>query len=246
MPARMTTPAARLCENRAVLGITDLPTYLLGLLLIILLPGPNSIYVLSVAARRGRRDGYRAAGGVFVGDAVLMLLAAGGVASLMRTTPMLFTVIKWAGALYLCWVAIGMLRGALTTWRSRRRSTDTGEALEEALSDAVVEATPPRGEPERPFRRALVVSLLNPKAILFFVSFFVQFVDPAYPYPVLSFLVLGAWVQLFSFTYLSVLIFAGDYLAATFRRRQRTKAALSAGVGAAFLGFAVKLAAAQA
>lgn len=235
-----------------MLGITDLPTYLLGLLLIILLPGPNSVYVLSVAARRGTRDGYRAASGVFVGDAVLMLLAAGGIASLLRTTPVLFNVVKWAGAIYLAWLAIGLLRGALATWRTRREaariddSGTTAEAVEEVLTEAVVEATPPRGEVENPFRRALVVSLLNPKAILFFVSFFVQFVDPAYPYPILSFLALGAWAQLFSFTYLSVLIFGGSYLAATFRRRQRTKAALSAGVGAAFLGFAVKLAATQA
>lgn len=234
-----------------MLGITDLPTYLVGLLLIILLPGPNSVYVLSVAARRGTRDGYRAALGVFTGDAVLMILAAGGIASLLRATPVLFTLVKWAGAIYLAWLAVGLLRGALGTWRTRQRAaraTDTGavEAVEEVLTEAVVEAAPPRGEVENPFRRALLVSLLNPKAILFFVSFFVQFVDPTYAYPVLSFLALGAWAQLFSLTYLSVLIFGGSYLAATFRRRQRTRAALSAGVGVAFLGFAVKLAATQA
>lgn len=230
-----------------VLGITDLPTYLLGLLLIVLLPGPNSLYVLSVAARRGTRDGYRAACGVFVGDATLMVLAAGGIASLMRTTPVLFSVIKWAGAAYLVYLAFGLIRGAVVGWRARQTTPQTdAELVEEALTDAVDEAAPPRGELERPFRRALVVSLLNPKAILFFVSFFVQFVDPAYAYPALSFLALGAWAQLFSFTYLSALIFGGSYLAATFRKRQRTKAALSAGVGAAFLGFAVKLAATSA
>ena len=227
-----------------MLGIVDLPTYLVGLLLIVLLPGPNSVYVLSVAARRGPRDGYRAACGVFLGDAVLMALAAGGIASLLKATPILFTAVKWAGALYLTWLAIGLLRGAFSTWRRRR--SPQAETVEEVLTDAVVDNTPPRGEVERPFRRALVVSLLNPKAILFFVSFFVQFVDPTYPYPALSFLALGAWAQLFSLTYLSVLIFGGSYLAATFRKRQRTKAALSAGVGAAFLGFAVKLAATQA
>ncbi|MGD8148692.1 leucine efflux protein LeuE [Ornithinimicrobium sp. Y1694] len=231
-----------------MLGIIDLPTYLLGLLLIVLLPGPNSVYVLSVAARRGTRDGYRAACGVFAGDAVLMTLAAGGIASLLRAEPMLFNLVKWAGAIYLTWLAIGLLRGA---WRTRRRAAQSEtaegvEAVEEVLNEAVVDAAPPRGAVEKPFRRAFVVSLLNPKAILFFVSFFVQFVDPTYAYPALSFLALGAWAQLFSFTYLSVLIFGGAYLAATFRRRQRTKAALSAGVGAAFLAFAVKLAATQA
>jgi len=97
------------------------------------------------------------------------------------------------------------------------------------------------GGAERPYRRALVASLLNPKAILFFISFFVQFVDPAYSYPALSFLVLGFWVQLFSVTYLSLLIFSGARLAAVFRRRRALQVGGSAAAGGAFLAFAVKL-----
>ncbi|MEX2973832.1 leucine efflux protein LeuE [Streptomyces sp. C184] len=219
-----------------MLGITDLSTYLVGLALIILLPGPNSLYVVSVAARRGPRVAYRAAAGVLCGDTVLMTLSAGGVASLLHTSPVLFAVVKFAGAGYLTWLAVGMLRGAWALWRGREaRRAEPGE-------------TPrtPKEAVERPYRRALVVSLLNPKAILFFISFFVQFVDPSYAHPVLSFLTLGAWAQLFSFTYLSVLIFSGTFLAATFRRRKRLTAGLSAGAGAAFLGFAAKLSLASA
>ncbi|MEU8780968.1 leucine efflux protein LeuE [Streptomyces sp. NPDC048637] len=220
-----------------MLGITDLSTYLVGLALIILLPGPNSLYVVSVAARRGPRVAYRAAAGVLCGDTVLMTLSAGGVASLLQTTPVLFTVVKFAGAGYLTWLAVGMLRGAWALWRGREaRRAGRGDGAAEAPKEAV----------ERPYRRALVVSLLNPKAILFFISFFVQFVDPSYAHPVLSFLTLGAWAQLFSFTYLSVLIFSGTFLAATFRRRKRLTAGLSAGAGAAFLGFAAKLSLASA
>ncbi|WP_096215446.1 leucine efflux protein LeuE [Streptomyces sp. 2323.1] len=219
-----------------MLGITDLSTYLVGLALIILLPGPNSLYVVSVAARRGPRVAYRAAAGVLCGDTVLMTLSAGGVASLLQTSPVLFAVVKFAGAGYLTWLAVGMLRGAWALWRGREaRRSEPGEA-----SQAPKEAV------ERPYRRALVVSLLNPKAILFFISFFVQFVDPSYAHPALSFLALGAWAQLFSFTYLSVLIFSGTFLAATFRRRKRLTAGLSAGAGAAFLGFAAKLSLASA
>ncbi|MFI1742723.1 leucine efflux protein LeuE [Streptomyces sioyaensis] len=219
-----------------MLGITDLSTYLVGLALIILLPGPNSLYVVSVAARRGPRVAYRAAAGVLCGDTVLMTLSAGGVASLLQTSPVLFAVVKFAGAGYLTWLAVGMLRGAWALWRGREaRRAEPGEA-----------SRAPKEAVERPYRRALVVSLLNPKAILFFISFFVQFVDPSYAHPVLSFLTLGAWAQLFSFTYLSVLIFSGTFLAATFRRRKRLTAGLSAGAGAAFLGFAAKLSLASA
>lgn len=228
-----------------MLGITDLPTYLIGLALVILLPGPNSLYVLSVAARRGVRSGYRAALGVFCGDAVLMTLSAAGVASLLRASPVTFSVVKFVGAGYLTWLAIGMLRGAWSIWR--RRSEVKAAPAAAGAEPASERAARASGRPaERPYRRALVASLLNPKAILFFVAFFVQFVDPAYPYPALSFLALGAWVQLFSLTYLSILIFTGARLAAAFRRRRKLQAGTSAAAGGAFLGFAVKLSLASA
>ncbi|MBP8534307.1 leucine efflux protein LeuE [Streptomyces sp. MK37H] len=225
-----------------MLGITDLSTYLAGLALIILLPGPNSLYVVSVAARRGPRTGYRAAAGVLCGDAVLMALSAGGVASLLHASPVLFAVVKFAGAGYLTWLAVGMLRGARALWRRRPGTAEAARNAAEARgADGAVDTAIGSAEGERPYRRALVISLLNPKAILFFISFFVQFVDPDYAHPALSFVALGAWAQLFSITYLSVLIFGGTYLAATFRRRRRLRAGLSAAAGTAFLGFAAKL-----
>lgn len=217
-----------------MLGITDLPTYLVGLVLIILLPGPNTLYVLSVAARRGHRPAYRAAAGVWTGDAVLMVLSAAGAASLLKADHVAFTVLKVVGAGYLGWLALTMLRGAWRTWRSRR------EAAVAAATGVPVEAL------ERPYRRALVVSLLNPKAILFFVAFFVQFVDPAYPRPWESFLFLGSLVTISSALYLSAIIFGGVRLAAMFRRRRGLSAAGTSAVATVFLGFAVKLSLAHA
>jgi leucine efflux protein len=122
-----------------------------------------------------------------------------------------------------------MIRGAWRSWRAG--------AAEKA--PAPVEHQP------RPFRKALTISLLNPKAILFFVSFFVQFVDPAYETPALSFLILGAVVQIFSFLYLTSLIFGGTFLAAQFRRRRRLSTGLTSCVGAVFVGFGAKLATAS-
>ncbi|MEU1182144.1 leucine efflux protein LeuE [Streptomyces sp. NPDC005820] len=211
-------------------GVVDLPTYLAGLVLIVLLPGPNSLYVLSVAARRGVRAGYTAAAGVWCGDTVLMTLSAAGVASLLQANGVLFGIVKYAGAGYLTWLAVGMLRAAWGMWGTRRERL----VAEGAEGAAVV-------PDERPFRRALVVSLFNPKAILFFVAFFVQFVDPGYAYPALSFVVLGAFAQAASFLYLSALIFSGTRLADAFRRRRRLAAGATSAAGALFLGFAVKL-----
>ncbi|MFD0040098.1 leucine efflux protein LeuE [Streptomyces anulatus] len=222
-----------------MLGVTDLPTYLAGLALIVLLPGPNSLYVLSVAARRGVRTGYTAAAGVWTGDTVLMTLSALGAASLLQTTPLLFAIVKYAGAAYLTWMAVGMLRAAVSLWRERhRRTAELAETVETADAAEASGATAPV---ERPYRRALVVSLINPKAILFLISFFVQFVDPGYAYPALSFLLLGTLLQLASFAYLSVLIFGGTRLAAAFRRRKRLSAGATSAAGVLFLGFAAKL-----
>jgi leucine efflux protein len=216
-----------------MLGITNIWTYLLGTVAIILLPGPNSMYVLSVAARRGIRAGYAGACGVFVGDAVLMTLSAAGVASLLRAEPALFMIVKYVGAGYLCWIGVGMLRVA---WRHWRRPIPVADEPTDRL---------PAAEERDPLRRALVVSLLNPKAILFFVSFFIQFVQPAYPHAWLSFLVLGVIAELVSAAYLTTLIFAGSYLAIQFRSRRALSTALTAGVAALFVGFAVKLATAS-
>src|SRR5262249_61820728 len=92
-----------------VLGITNIWTYVIGTVAIILLPGPNSMYVLSVAAGRGVRAGYAGALGVFLGDGVLMTLSAAGVASLLRAEPVVFLVVKTAVAGYLCWIGFGVV-----------------------------------------------------------------------------------------------------------------------------------------
>ncbi|MBB2910108.1 leucine efflux protein [Streptosporangium becharense] len=209
-------------------GITDIWTYVVGAFFIILLPGPNSLYVLSTAAQRGVGQGYRAALGVFLGDTVLMVLAAAGAASLLQSMPLLFGVVKYAGAAYLAWIGFQMLRGAWRSWRSPETRAEAEPA--------------PERDAGSPFRKALVISLMNPKAILFFISFFIQFVDPSYGAPALSFLILGAICQLFSVLYLSTLIFGGTFLAARFRDRRRTAATLRTGVGVLFIGFGAKLA----
>lgn len=214
-----------------MLGITDIWTYVLGTVAIVLLPGPNSLFVLTTAARRGVRSGYRAAAGVFLGDSVLMFLSAAGLASLLKAYPPLFLAIKYAGAVYLFYVGFQMIRGA---WR-RHRSPSPGPAGAGQAGAAAEAAV-------NPFRRAAVISLLNPKSILFFLSFFIQFVDPTYAYPALSFLVLGLTAQLASALYLTLLIFGGTFLAAQFRRRRRLATGAATAAGTLFLGFGLKLA----
>ncbi|MCC9308810.1 leucine efflux protein LeuE [Kitasatospora sp. RB6PN24] len=224
-------------------GVHHLATYVLGALVIILLPGPNSLYVLSVAARKGVRTGFRAAAGVFTGDLTLITLTSLGAASLLRTDPAVFAVVKFGGAGYLLWMGVGMLRSARGLWR--QRAGGVAAAAPAAAAPAAEAAAAATAEPvsgERPFRRALVISLLNPKAILFLLSFFTQFVDPSYGLPALSFTLLGAVLETFSVLYLTTLILVGTSLAAAFHRRKRLSATMTSSVAVLFAGFAAKLA----
>lgn len=214
-------------------GVTDIWSYALGTLGIILLPGPNSMFVLAVASARGVKVGYQAASGVFVGDAVLLLLTALGAATLLHTYPALFVVVKYAGAAYLTWLGLSLIRSTLH------------KGPRQVASDAARMPTQPATPAASPFQRALLISMLNPKAILFLLSFFVQFIDPAYPTPAVPFLILSAIVMLFSALYLSVLIVGGAHLAQAFRARRRLSAGLASGVGVLFVGFGVKLATAS-
>jgi leucine efflux protein len=227
-------------------GVTDLWTYAIGAFGIILLPGPNSLYVLSVATARGVRAGFQGAYGVFVGDTILLLCTALGAAGVLRTYPAMFMVVKYVGAAYLAWVGFNLLRGALAGLRTQSEALTavtmaSSGAADVASSSAATSAT----HLQRPFRRALVISLLNPKAILFLLSFFVQFIDTSYAHPEVPFLILSAILMTFSALYLSVLIVTGARLAQGFARRKKLSAGLSSLVGGLFVWFGAKLASAS-
>lgn len=205
------------------LGVLNPAMYLAGVIIIILMPGPNSLYVLSTATRRGVAPGYKAAAGVFLGDSVIMLLAALGVDSLIRLYPGAFMAVQYAGAVYLGWLGLKVLYAA---WKNRGGSTEDAHAACQ----------------EDPFKRALLLSLCNPKAIMFFVSFFVQFVDPSKGHPGLAFLVLASILQIVSMTYLSALIFGGVKIASVARKNVSLQRLGSALTGTIFVGFGLRLA----
>lgn len=209
-------------------GVTDLWTYVLGVVGIILLPGPNSLYVLAVASARGVREGYKGAMGIFLGDSILLTLTALGAAGMLRTYPLLFMVAKYAGAAYLTWLGVNMMVAAIKKWRNKTTVVQEEKAAAVNL--------------QNPFKRALMISLLNPKSILFLLSFFVQFIDPSYDTPAIPFLMLSAISMSLSFLYLTALIFLGARLAHNFSQRRRLSASLSSGVGSLFVWFGVKLA----
>lgn len=215
-------------------GVLNYITYFIGAVLIILLPGPNSLYVLALSAHQGSRIGWTAVVGVLIGDSVLILATALGAVTILTSYPAIFMIIKYAGAGYLIYIGYNLIAGAIKAWRQ----------LDDHSLQKAVEIKKTTGS--KAFRKALLVSLLNPKAILFFLSFFAQFVDPEYSQPVIPFLILALTIQILSFVYLTLLIYAGTTLAETFKKRKRMSAISGGSVGIGFVAFAIKLALASA
>lgn len=210
-------------------GITDIFTYLLGVILIIVLPGPNSLYCLSVSVSHGRVAGLWAMLGILVGDSILMLATALGAGTLLRLYPEVFMVIKLIGGSYLAYLGARILWGAYQQLRRHLRDR------------ATVPMQFAKGVQHNYFYRSLSLSLTNPKAILFFLSFFVQFVDPAYPHAWVSFLALALILQIVSAAYLLTLIFGGKWLAQKFASRLWLSISAMLVVGVLFIGFGVNL-----
>jgi len=166
-----------------------------------------------------------------------------------------FEGFKIIGALYLGWIGFELLRAG---WQRRTQSESRADSI--AMASETLSAPTPiapansatnpavltslaRRAPlhEDPFLRALGLSLTNPKAILFFLAFFTQFVSPTAGSVALAYFVLGLVVQIVSLSYLWMLIVAGHRLARQFEEHPRWAGAGLMLVGAFFIGFALRL-----
>ncbi|AGS59749.1 transport protein [Proteus mirabilis BB2000] len=172
------------------------------------------------------KGGYKAALGVFTGDALLIFLAFLGVASLVKTSPVFFIVIKYAGALYLTYLGLKTL---YATFHKKKEQP-------EQVAVEVVKAK------NGLYIKALFLSLLNPKMIIFYVSFFIQFIDPKYENAGVPFFVLGVILEICSMLYLSVLIFGGVAITNKVKHNKRLASLSNSCIGAVFLLFGAKLA----
>jgi len=209
-------------------GILDFPTYLLGTIFTILFPGPNSLYVLTITTQKGWRFGLWGALGIFIGDSILMIAVALGAASLLLSSPLLFNIERILGALYLAWMGLGLLRSGMKRWNhSMNIAADSGMQV--------------RIMRLHPSMAALTLSLTNPKAILFFIAFFSQFIRPDFENPARTFFYLAIVLQILSMTYLASLICIGQFFLKFFLRRPRLAAALWMLAGILFIGFALRL-----
>ncbi len=142
-----------------------------------LIPGADMAYVIASAARGGSRSGLAAALGIGAGAFIHILAAVVGLSALIASSHTAFTVLKWVGAAYLLYVAVGLVRGGAAAEHSQVR-----QAVPE--SRAAI------------FRKGALINILNPKVGMFFLAFLPQFVDPQAPVPALQIFALGIWFDL--------------------------------------------------
>ncbi|MBF9049281.1 LysE family transporter [Roseobacter sp. HKCCD9010] len=126
---------------------------------LLLIPGPTVLLVLSYALSQGRRVAVSTAAGVAVGDLVAMTASLAGLGALVLASATLFTILKWAGALYLIWLGIKLIRSASASGLTHLPNTSEITA-------------------GKTFGHAATVTALNPKSIAFFIAFVPQFIDP--------------------------------------------------------------------
>lgn len=200
-------------------GISDYGAYCAAILVFLALPGPGTFALLTSTAKGGLRAGAAATAGIIVGDQVLLWLAVAGVATLLAANPGVFQAVQWAGAAYLSWIGLKLL------------FAKPGQAA------------PIRIEPRQYARQAFLITLLNPKAIVFYMAFFPLFIDPATHQGLPTFAAMAATIALISAAYCLALVWLADAVSAQVRAHRRLAAALQRLAGVALVAFGLKLAA---
>ena len=201
-----------------MLGVADYGAFVAAILVFLAIPGPGNLALITSTGKGGIRGGLGATLGIIAGDQVLMWAAVAGVATLLVTYPAAFSAVQWLGAAYLAWLGFKML-------------------FAKPGSKPILHI-----EPRHYFRQAAVITLLNPKAIVFYMAFFPLFVDPAQHRGMLTFGVMAATIAVLTFGYGLGAVLLTHFLAERMRANPLIGRVLEKLAGMFLIGFGVKLA----
>ena len=201
-----------------MLGISDYGAFVVAVLVFLLIPGPGNLALMTSTAKGGIRGGLAATSGVIAGDQVLMWLAVAGVAALLTAYPAAFRAVQWLGALYLAYLGLRML-------------------FARSGSKPVLNI-----RPHHFFRQALMITLLNPKAIVFYMAFFPLFVDPVRHQGMTTFGFMAVTIALLTFAYGAAAVLLTHFLAERVRASPLISRTLEAIAGLFLIGFGIRLA----
>jgi threonine/homoserine/homoserine lactone efflux protein len=162
-----------------------LAAFAITALLIELTPGPNMTWLAVLGASRGRGIALAAAAGIALGLAIAGLVAGFGLTAILAEVPTLFTALRWAGTLYLLYLA----------WDAWRDSNDARSRDHQSATQA--------------FQQGLISNILNPKAYLFYAAMLPQFVDQSQPGPSQIFLLSAIYVAIATAVHATIAVLTG-------------------------------------
>jgi len=201
-----------------VFGVADYGAFVAAVIIFLAIPGPGNLALITSTGKGRIAGGLAATFGIIAGDQVLMWAAVAGVAALLHAYPTAFHAVQWLGAAYLAWLGLRML-------------------LAKPGARPILHI-----EPRHYFRQAFLITLLNPKAIVFYMAFFPLFVDPARHQGLLTFGVMAATIAALTFAYGLVAVLLTHFLASHLRANPVIGRVLEKVAGLCLLGFGIKLA----
>jgi threonine/homoserine/homoserine lactone efflux protein len=199
-------------------GVADYGAFVAAIIVFLAIPGPGNLALITSTGKGGIRAGLAATLGVIAGDQVLMWAAVAGVAALLLAYPAAFHAVQWMGAAYLAWLGIKMI-------------------LAKPGAKPILDI-----QPRHYFRQAALITLLNPKAIVFYMAFFPLFIDPARHQGLATFGAMAATVATLTFLYGLVVVLLTHHLAERMRANPLIGRAMEKIAGTFLVAFGIKLA----
>ncbi len=203
--------------SAAFFGIADYASFVVAIIVFLLIPGPGNLALITSTSKGGIAGGLGATFGVIAGDQVLLWAAVAGVSAVMAAYPTAFHIAQWVGAVYLAWLGIKML------------IAQPGDAPILHI------------KPHHYFRQALFITLLNPKAIVFYMAFFPLFVDTKTHQGMTTFGVMAATIALLTFLYGLTSVLLTTFFAERIRANPKISGFLNKAAGVFLIGFGLKL-----
>jgi threonine/homoserine/homoserine lactone efflux protein len=198
-------------------GISDFGAFCVAFVLLLFLPGPGNLALISSASKGGLAGGLASVLGLLVGDQALLWLTVAGLAAVLKAYPPVFLALQWAGAAYLAWLGYKML-----TARS-------GEGPSIQIT------------PGHYFRETLLITLLNPKAIMFYLAFFPQFIDPVSHQGWITFVAMALTIAVLGFVYCMGVVLVTHFMAKRIRAHPKASGLLQKLAGVCLIGFGLKM-----
>ncbi|WP_348549230.1 LysE family translocator [Psychrobacter sp. KFRI-CH2-11] len=210
-------------------GIENYLGFVLAAILLNLTPGTDTMYIITRSVSHGSVAGFYSVLGIISGILVHTVFAALGLSIILINSPLAFTIVKYIGASYLCYLGIKMLMSKQPSLLANHLPKSSPSAPANSIAHWQI------------YKQGVLTNVFNPKVALFFLAFFPQFIDPNYAHSALSFLILGLSFALTGFVWCSCLALLASKFSANLRKNPAIEVILNKISGVVFIGLGVKL-----